>query len=85
MRRDCCQILFWDRGEFVLYYKRLKRERFQLPTTETSGPEVEMTSADLAMLLEGLDFSRLKKPKQWRPLKNSGAIVTRGLDKTIAA
>ena len=83
-RRDRCKILFWDRGGFVLYYKRLERGRFQLPNVRTSDAEVEMTSAELTMLLEGLDFSRVKKPKHWRPLKKSGAIVTRGIDKTIA-
>jgi len=80
-RRDRCKVLFWDRGGFVLVYKRLERGRFKLP--QNKNDEFEMTSSELAMLLDGLDFSRVKRSNAWRPLKKSEAKVSRGIDMAI--
>ena len=32
---------------------------------------VSITSADLAMLLEGIDLSRVRKPRLWSPRKKA--------------
>jgi transposase len=78
-RRDRCKVLFWQQGGFVMIYKRLDRGRFQLP--EASAQEVEMSSVELSMLLDGIDFSRIKKVKHWKPLKKSESRVRLGIDK----
>lgn len=66
-RRDRCKILVWDRGGFVLYYKRLERGRFSLPrTVDGSGP-VALDATSLAMLLDGIDVSRVRRPAMWEP------------------
>lgn len=80
-RRDRCKVLFWERGGFVLIYKRLEQGRFKLP--EHGADEFEMTSSELAMLLDGLDFSRVQRSKVWRPLKKSEPQVRTGIDKAI--
>ncbi len=66
-RADRVKILFWDRGGFVLYYKRLERSRFQVPAVQPGTDRVVISAADLAMLLEGIDFSRVRHPRQWVP------------------
>lgn len=81
-RLDRCKILFWERGGFVLYYKRLEQGRFKLP--RHGETELEMTSAELAMLLDGIDFSRVKPAKLWKPLQKSELKARRGIDKQIA-
>jgi transposase len=66
-RRDRCKVLFWDRGGLVVYYKRLEQGRFRLPQRVPDGRSIEMDSTELAMLLYGLDFDRVKKPARWTP------------------
>jgi len=61
------KILTWDRGGFVLYYKRLERGRFKLPEIEPGAVEVELDATRLAMLLDGIDVKRVKTPSRWEP------------------
>ena len=75
--RDRCKVLFWERGGFVLVYKRLESGRFKLPKGQPT--EFEMTSSELAMLLDGLDFSRVKRSSVWCPVKK----VIQGIDIAI--
>ena len=66
-RRDRCKVLFWDRGGLVVYYKRLEQGRFRLPQRSADGRSIEMDATELTMLLDGLDFGRVKKPSRWSP------------------
>lgn len=66
-RRDRCKILFWDRGGSVLYYKRLERGRFRVPPVSADGRAVEMDGTGLAMLLDGIDVKRVRRPDPWKP------------------
>lgn len=80
-RRDRCKVLFWQRGGFVLYCKRLDQGRFKLPNAATE--QMEMTSTDLSMLLDGIDFIRVKKADHWKPAKKSEPRVRLGIDRAI--
>lgn len=66
-RGDRVKILAWDRGGFVLYYKRLEQGRFKLPAVEAGAAEVELDATQLAMLLDGIDVRRVKAPARWEP------------------
>jgi len=66
-RGDRVKILAWDRGGFVLYYKRLERGRFKLPQIAPGAVEVELDATQLAMLLDGIDVKRVKSPSRWEP------------------
>lgn len=51
---DRVKILYWDRTGYCLWYKRLEKGTFRLP----SGAEgVEISAAELVLLLEGLDLA----------------------------
>jgi transposase len=52
-RRDRVKILYWDSGGLALWYKRLERGTFRMPSGH-DGEAVELTSAELSMLLEGI-------------------------------
>lgn len=64
-RGDRIKLLCWDRGGFVLYYKRLECGRFCLPRILPGAREVELEAAQLAMLLDGLDVRAVARPKRW--------------------
>mgnify|MGYP003337661722 CR=1 FL=1 len=66
-RRDRAKILFWDRGGFVLYCKRLERGRFQLPALVTGESSIELEGPQLVMLLEGVDLKAVTAPPRWQP------------------
>lgn len=66
-RRDRIKILMWDNGGFVMYYKRLEVSRFKLPHCAHDARSVELDSAQLTMLLDGIDVSRVRRPKKWSP------------------
>jgi len=67
-RRDRAKILTFQKGGFVLWYKRLERGRFR-PVSTTSGDRVAIDATELAMLLDGIDVARVQRAKHWRPKK----------------
>jgi transposase len=60
-RGDRLKILFWDRDGFVLWYKRLEAGVFKLPKLEADARSLELRASELAMVLDGIDMSRLKR------------------------
>ena len=58
--RDRVKILYWDSGGLALWYKRLERGTFRMPEGR-EGEAVELTSAELAMLLEGITPLRVER------------------------
>lgn len=66
-RGDRVKVLSWDRGGFVLWYKRLERGRFKLPSLTHCEQRVALDAGQLSMLLEGIDYSRVKRPRRWQP------------------
>lgn len=68
-QRDRVKILFWDTGGFVLYYKRLERGRFKMPRLRVDKHAIELDATQLAMLLDGIDYERVKRKNHWQPKK----------------
>jgi transposase len=66
-RGDRCKILWWERGGFVVYYKRLERGRMRLPAITRGASRVVLDGAQLAMLLDGIDLARVTRPAAWSP------------------
>lgn len=67
-RSDQVRILFWDRQGYCLFSKRLEKGRFRVPWKEGAvGESVEMESAELALILEGIDLAGAKRRPRWTP------------------
>ena len=69
-RRDRAKLLWWDRGGFVVYYKRLERGRFRRPSPDADG-NVRLTVAELHSLLEGIDLSKARRTRLWEPRRGA--------------
>ena len=65
-RRDRAKLLWWDRGGFVVYYKRLERGRFRQPVADRAG-QVQLSAAELHSLLEGIDLTNAPRARLWQP------------------
>ncbi|HYD51982.1 MAG TPA: IS66 family insertion sequence element accessory protein TnpB [Gemmatimonadaceae bacterium] len=83
-RRDRVKILAWDKGGFVLVYKRLERGQFKLPHMDPSTMAVEIDATQLAMLLDGIDFGRVRRPDHWKPPSQMDQQSRRPMDKPAA-
>jgi transposase len=60
-RGDRLKILLWDRDGFVLWYKRLEVGVFKLPRLKEGARSVELRASELAMILDGIDMTKLKR------------------------
>lgn len=68
-RADRVKVLTWQRGGFVVWYKRLERGRFRRPHTPPDATGVTLEADELTLLLEGFDPRHLRRPKRWEPEK----------------
>ena len=64
-RGDRMKILLWDRDGFVLWYKRLESGVFKLPRMSTGSRSIEVRGSELAMILDGIDMSKLKRVRRY--------------------
>jgi len=62
-RRDRCRLLVWERNGFVLWQKRLEKERFHWPRVPPDAERevVTLSGQELNWLLDGFDL------RHWRP------------------
>ena len=60
-RGDRLKILVWDRDGFLLWYKRLESGVFKLPRVAEGARSMELRASELAMILDGIDVSKLKR------------------------
>ena len=72
--RDRIKVLYWDHDGLAIWYKRLERGRFQLPTDVQPADEtragVEISASDMSLLLGGIDLASVKRRRRYqRPHK----------------
>jgi transposase len=65
-RRDRAKVLAFERGGFVLWYKRLEQGSFKPLPASTDG-RLPLDATQLSMLLDGIDIRRVKAPQHWQP------------------
>jgi len=58
-RKRSLKVLYWDGNGFCLWQKRLEKDRYVWPKTEQQAQQ--LTTEDLDLLLQGLDFTARHK------------------------
>ena len=67
--RDRLKILYWDRDGLAIWYKRLEKGTFQLPTdlkardSDAGGAEISID--ELSLLLGGVELSSVRRRKRF--------------------
>lgn len=69
-QRTTVKVIWWSPGGISLYSKRLEKARFRLPALQPGQTSVAMVASDLAMLLDGIDWSRVRRPKLHEPRRS---------------
>lgn len=57
-QRDKVKVLYWERNGFVLWYKRLEKQRFCWPAAQAKRV-CELSPQLLSWLLDGVDIDRI--------------------------
>src|SRR6266404_5891350 len=63
-RGDRVKLLYWDEDGFVSVYKRLEEGTFRWPATVVGQSSVTLRAAELAMLLDGIDWSKAQRGRR---------------------
>jgi transposase len=58
---DRLKALLWERDGYVIWYKRLEVGTFRFPRVGEGQSSVQIKPSELAMLLEGIDLSSVKR------------------------
>ena len=79
------KILVWDRDGYVLWYKRLEAGVFKLPRGEKQGSAgLELRASELAMILDGIDVTKLKRVSRYRRVEAGGEEKIKKEQKVLA-
>jgi len=70
-RGDRIKLLYWDEDGYAIWYKRLEEGSFLLPVADGKRAAVGehglvLRPAELAMLLDGIDLSNVRRQKRYR-------------------
>ena len=72
-RSDRIKLLYWDTDGFVIVYKRLEAGVFRFPAAAEGQASVTVRAAELAMLLDGVDWQNAKRSRRYhRPATATG-------------
>jgi len=68
--RDRLKVLYWDHDGLAIWYKRLERGTFQLPTDLTPGDEsqtrAEISASELSLLLGGIELASVRRRRRYQ-------------------
>lgn len=72
-RRDRVKILYWGQSGFCIWYQQLEKGTYQIPspTTRDGQETLEVTSSQLALILEGIDLTSVRQRPRFHRQRES--------------
>ena len=72
-RRNRIKLLYWANDGFAIWMKRLERGSFELVHPESDDAKrVQITASQLALILEGIELSSVRRRKRYRLPQDDG-------------
>lgn len=65
-RADRVKILYWDGDGYAIWYKRLESGTFRFPKPAEQTASLTVSAADLAMLLDGVDLTSVRRRPRYQ-------------------
>ena len=62
-RGNSLKLLYWDHDGYAIWYKRLEKGTFNIPTKITADYRLE--HHQLSMMLEGMEFVKIRRKKRF--------------------
>lgn len=69
-KQDRMKLLLWERGGFVLWYKRLEAGRFAF--AQGKNGNIQLNYTDLVMLIEGIERRSVYQKKRYKKVGEIG-------------
>jgi transposase len=63
---DRLKVIWWDRDGLAIFYKRLEIGSFAIPAPAGDAKQIEMTAADLQLVLQGIDPTKVDRSKRYQ-------------------
>lgn len=73
-RRTQMKCLYFERGGYVIWMKRLERGHFAAPTPRAGVVCVALSETEFAALIEGLDIAVRRRRKRWQGYPGGGQL-----------
>ena len=70
-RRNAVKVLFFTGDGLAIFYRRLERGTFELPSVAAQGAAkgIELKLSELALILEGIELASVKRRRRWSASK----------------
>lgn len=66
-RHDKIKLLHWQGISFTLYYKRLEKGSFEIPSYDIASGSISLTYTQMVMIIDGLSIKNIQKRKAYNP------------------
>jgi len=69
-RRDRMKLLVWQSDGFLLYYKRLERGTFELPSSKEELAKLELSQETLQLMIRGIKLKKIERKTRYKSPSN---------------